>query len=235
MTYPILRGLARLAARVYLAGGLLEIEGLENVPASGGLLVCPNHISTVDPPLVPAFLPRSDSWSMAKSEYFAKGGPKRWLFERYHAFPVVRHTADRRALKRAFDVLRAGHVLLVYPEGTRIEAGGLRRAEPGAGFIAQQTGVPVLPVAMIGTRDCWPKGAWFPRRARVRIVHGRPFRLRARTPEGSRVPAQAAADAIMVAIAEMLPEELRGEYADLGSWSERLGGLRVYEAGSAGG
>jgi 1-acyl-sn-glycerol-3-phosphate acyltransferase len=147
--YAFLRALMRFMTSVYLVG-LFKIEGLENVPREGPLLVCPNHFGTLDPPMVPAFLPRSDAWSMAKSEYFQKPY-LRWLFRSYHAFPVVRHTADRNALRRSFDLLKAGHVLILYPEGTRVEAGVLSTPEPGAGFIAQKAACPVLPVALTGS------------------------------------------------------------------------------------
>src|SRR4029077_11060323 len=97
----------------------------------------PNHFATLDPPLVPAFMPRGDTWSMAKSEYFQKPF-NRWLFTQYYAFPVVRHTAGRTALSRSFDLLKDGHALVIYPEGTRVDAGVLAEPEPGAGFIAQE-------------------------------------------------------------------------------------------------
>ena len=227
MLYGFLRGLMRLIVHVYLFG-LFKVEGRERVPLQGGVLICPNHVSTVDPPLVPAFLPRGDSWSMAKAEYFARRNFTNWLFTNYRAFPVVRHTPDRAALRRASAVLRDGQVLVVYPEGTRIETGGLETGEPGAGFLAQKLEVPVIPVALEGTRECFPKGARWPRRVPVRMTIGRPFRLPARRPDGSRVVAQDATDAVMLALAEMLPPEMRGKYADLDALRERVGGLREY-------
>jgi len=230
--YAFLKFLMRLVTRTYLVGGLFTVEGAENVPRTGPLLVCPNHVSTIDPPMVPAFLPRPDSWSMGKAEYFTRTFT-RLIFTRYHAFPVVRHTADRKAVRRARAILESGHVLVVYPEGTRIREGGLRQAEPGAGFLAQVTGAPVLPVGLIGTRDCFPTGAWWPRRRRVRVVFGRPFWLPARRLDGSRVTHQDASDAIMLAVAEMLPVEYRGVYSDLEALRARLGALYAGEASPA--
>src|SRR5207244_12172256 len=154
----------------------------------------------------------------------------RWLFTRYHAFPVVRHTADRGALRRSFDILKGGSVLVIYPEGTRYDtwadehgvppearvAGGeLRMAEPGAGFVARTTGTVVQPVALIGTRACFPQGARWPHRVPVEIRFSRPIRVRERRPDGRKVDNQEAVDAIMLAIAEELPEPRRGAYADL--------------------
>ncbi len=223
MTYAVLRWLMRFITRVYLIG-LFRAEGLENVPRRGALIICPNHSGTLDPPMVPAFTPRDDTWNMAKSEYFIKP-MTRWLFTRYHAFPVVRHSADRAALKRSFALLQAGSALIMYPEGTRVESGLLAPPEPGAGFIAQKSGCPVLPVGLSGTRECLPKGAKWPRRVRVGITFGKPFVVLSRRADGTRVTHQEASDAIMVAIAELLPPEQRGAFSDLATHQKRLSGV----------
>lgn len=220
--YSFLKGVMRLIVRVYLVG-LFNVEGRDLVPRRGGLLVCPNHRSTVDPPLVPAFLPRPDSWSMAKSEWFARPGFTRSLFTAYHAFPVVRHSADRRALRRAREILESGGTLIVYPEGRRVDSGVLEAPEPGAAFIAQLTGAPVLPVALVGTAECFPKGSRWPRRRQVEVRFGPTFRLCERSADGRRVSREDAADAIMLRIAEMLPPDLRGDYADLDAVRARVG------------
>jgi 1-acyl-sn-glycerol-3-phosphate acyltransferase len=221
--YAFMRGLMRALTRTFLFG-LFEVVGAENVPRSGALIVCPNHSATLDPPMVPAFLPRRDSWSMAKSEYF-KGGLVTWLFRHYHAFPVVRHTADRTALRTAFEILKSGQALIIYPEGTRVESGMLAEPEPGAGFIAQKAGCPIVPVGLTGTRDCLPKGAWWPRRTQVSIKFGKPFMVPARRPDGTRITREEASDAIMLEIAELLPERQRGAFRDLDAWRMRLKGV----------
>jgi 1-acyl-sn-glycerol-3-phosphate acyltransferase len=223
MIYGFLRWFMRAITGTYLVG-LFRIVGTENVPRTGPLIVCPSHSGTLDPPMVPAFTPRADSWSMAKSEYF-KGGIVEGLFRWYHAFPVVRHTADRVALKRSFDLLKAGHVLIIYPEGTRVESGVLANPEPGAGFLAQKAGCPVVAVGLSGTRECLPKGAHWPRRVPVGITFGKPFLVASRRPDGTRVSHQEAADAIMVEIAELLPPEQRGAFSDLESHRHRLAGI----------
>lgn len=223
MIYAFFRGFMRIITRAYLIG-LFKVEGLENVPRDGPLLVCPNHSGTLDPPMVPAFLPRSDTWSMAKSEYFRKP-ITRWLFGNYHAFPVVRHTADRDALRRSFDLLKAGHVLIIYPEGTRVDTDGLATPEPGAGFIAQRCACPVLPVALTGTRECLPKGAHWPRRVPVTVRFGRPFHVLQRKSTGERISHEEAAEAIMLAISDLLPPEKRGRFADQDSLRARLAGV----------
>jgi len=223
MIYAALRWLMRFMTRTYLIG-LFGVVGVENVPRTGPLIICPSHSGTLDPPMVPAFTPRNDTWSMAKSEYF-RGGIKELCFRMYHAFPVVRHSADRNAIKRSFDLLKAGNALIVYPEGTRVESGVLAKPEPGAGFIAQKAGCPVMPVGLIGTRECLPKGAHWPRRVPVSVIFGRPFVVASKRPDGTRISHQEAADAIMVEIAELLPPHQRGEFSDLPTLRQRLAGV----------
>jgi 1-acyl-sn-glycerol-3-phosphate acyltransferase len=138
--YRFLRGLMRLMVHTVLVG-IFTLVGRREVPRTGPLLVCGNHVSTLDPPLVPAFLPRNDSWSMAKAEYFEGTGFKPWMFRSFHSFPVVRHSADRAAIRRATTILKEGQVLILYPEGTRIITGGMHRPQPGAGFIAMVSGL----------------------------------------------------------------------------------------------
>ena len=221
--YAVLRWFMRLMTRTYLIG-LFRMVGVENVPRHGALIICPSHSGTLDPPMVPAFTPRSDTWSMAKSEYF-KGGIIEFLFRAYHAFPVVRHSADRNALRRSFDLLKDGNALIIYPEGTRVESGVLAQPEPGAGFIAQKAGCAVLPVGLTGTRECLPKGAHWPRRVPVGVSFGKPFVVASKRPDGTKISHQEAADAIMVEIAELLPERQRGAFTDLPALRKRLAGV----------
>ena len=213
MKYAFLRWAVRMLCRTYL-GGNFHLEGRDWIPAAGGYLVCANHIGTIDPALLPAWVNRGDSWSMAKAESVEGNGFGTLVIRAYHAFGVVRHTADRRALRRAREILESGGVLFLYPEGHRAWDGHLQRAEPGAGFLARVSRVPVLPVAIVGTNDVMGKGHLFPRRRRVTIHFGPPCRLLDHRPDGSRVSYQEATDAIMLQIAAMLPERMWGEYAD---------------------
>src|SRR5713226_3537854 len=196
--YAFLRAVMRTITRTFLIG-LFKVVGIENVPRTGPLIICANHSATLDPPMVPAFVPRNDTWNMAKSEYF-RGRFHRFIFTAYQAFPVVRHTADRAALKKSFDLLKAGQALVIYPEGTRVESGVLARPEPGAGFIAQKAGCAVLPVALTGTRECLPKGARWPRRTRVSVTFGKPFIVLSKRPDGTKITREEASDAIMLEI-----------------------------------
>ena len=223
MMYVLLKWIMRAITHTYLVG-LFHVSGNKNVPRQGPLIICANHSGTIDPPMVPAFVPRSDTWSMAKSEYF-RGRVIAFWFRQYHAFPVVRHSADRHALRTAFDLLKAGEALIIYPEGTRVESGSLAIPEPGAGFIAQKAGCPVLPIGLVGTRECLPKGARWPRRVPVSVTFGEPFLVLQKRADGTKITHQEASDAIMLRIAEMLPAAQRGAFSDLPALRQRLAGV----------
>ena len=174
-------------------------------------MIVSNHFGVADPALLGAWIPRP-VWFMAKAELFKKQF-SRWLVTSYHAFPVVRHSPDRAALRRAFDLLKRGHAVVLFPEGTRSEDGALHRAEPGAGFIARHSKSPLLPVAITGTQRVLGRGHLVPRPAPVSIRFGEPFTLPQASPGGRPMDHQQSADFLMSKIAELLPFESQGVYA----------------------
>ena len=208
--YAAIKALIRLVAALTL-GDRLTVTGVENVPRSGGLLVVANHSAMLDAILVPAYLPRPDSWSMAKSEFFQRGPVLAFLFSAFHAFPVIRESADRRALKRGLSLLKGGGALILYPEG-RVSWGGLQTALPGAGFLARTAGVPVLPVALVGTHHVLPQGRWWPHRLPLEIRFGKPIDLPDPAAGGRRPSHAETTELLMRAIAELMPTQLRGSY-----------------------
>ena len=196
----------RMLCRLILFGKI-HVTGGENVPMSGGVLIVSNHIGTIDPPLAGAILKRPDVYFMAKHESFNTAF-KRWLFYGYHAFPVIRGTADRSALRHSETLLKSGHALVLYPEGTRGPA--LRKAHAGAGFIAAHAGVPIVPMAVWGTERVLPKGSKKPVRTDVFIRIGQAFTLP--EPANGKPDHQLSADQMMWRIADLLPPEYRGVY-----------------------
>jgi 1-acyl-sn-glycerol-3-phosphate acyltransferase len=208
MIYAILRAGVRLLAWVVL-GRRLRIEGMDRIPRTGAVLIIGNHVGTVEPALTGVFIPRLDVFYMAKSELF-RTRFLGWLFRRSHAFPVVRDSPDRRALRFALDVLKGGHVLLVYPEGTRSWDGQLLgETHDGAGFLARHSGAVVVPVASWGSERVIPRGAWLPRRADVELRIGEPFHVPAVMPDGRRLSNHEAAAAMMRRVIALLPEDRR--------------------------
>lgn len=197
----------RLLVATVLGPRLVHVDGLDNVPARGGALLVGNHVGAVDPPLTGAMVPRLDVHYVAKSEHFAKPHV-RWLFRGFHAFPVVRGSADRAALRHSLELLHAGHVVLVYPEGSRSPDGRMREPQAGVGFLARHGGVPVIPVAVWGTERVLPRGSRWVHRDHVHVRYGEPVALPA--PTGSaREDNRAVARAVMAAVSVMLPERYR--------------------------
>lgn len=128
----------------------LHVEGAEHIPDTGAVIVAPNHKSSFDPPIVGVAIKNRLVHYMAKAELF-KNPMFGWVLRKMGAFPVKRGTVDRMAIKQAVRELKNGHVLGIFPEGTRIKKDGLGRFHSGMASLALMTGVPIVPVAVLGT------------------------------------------------------------------------------------
>ena len=153
--------------------GGVTLIGTENIPKTGGVILAPNHISYLDPPVVGCYL-RRQVHCMAKEELFRSKLMGAWM-RAVGAFPVRRGTADRKALKQAIDLLNRGRVVCIFPEGTRSPDGNLQEPELGIGLIALKSRAPIVPVAVIGTDKVLPPHAKRLYRNRVTIVYGQPL------------------------------------------------------------
>jgi 1-acyl-sn-glycerol-3-phosphate acyltransferase len=210
--YPIERWILRVLAWIVLGSRRrLHVEGLENVPRTGPAILIGNHIATADPPVIGAQVRRLDLHYMAKAEAFRRP-IARFFLRGWNSFPVVRHSADRKALDRGLRALREGHILVLFPEGSRSPDATLTRGFPGAGFIALRSGVPVIPVAIFGSENVLPKGKFVPHSADVHIRFGPPVQLPRRRPDGRRISNQQAVDLLLREVAALLPERYRGVY-----------------------
>jgi len=196
---------------IILVAARRSVTGTENIPSVGPLILVSNHLNNADPPILTHAMPRRIIW-MAKRELFdipLVG----WLFYLFGHIPVRRFEADLKALRRAQQVLRHGHVLGMFPEGTRSKGQGMREGEPGTALIALRTGVPVLPVAIWGTEQVkLPRDLIRCTRVQVRV--GKPFTLQ-RTDRLTKDQVAAGTREIMMKIAELLPTEYRGTYKDV--------------------
>jgi len=215
MTYTFLKlVLAGLFQMIYRP----TIEGLENIPRRGPLILASNHLSFIDSMVIPMVAPRRVAF-LAKSDYFTGTGVKGALTRRWFTFfdmiPVDRddHRSAQESLDAALGVLRAGGAFGIYPEGTRSLDGRLYRGRTGTAWLALAAGVPVVPVALAGTDRLQPVGSRFPRRAKVTVQFGPPLDFVGRF-EG--VPAakarREATDEIMDAIHAMSGQEFAGVY-----------------------
>lgn len=210
--------LTRSSTRGLIAGLCRPtVTGLEHVPASGGFIVAPNHLSFLDSVLVQALMPRPVAF-FAKAEYFTgtgvKGALMRSFFEGVGSIPVQRgqQAASVQALKTLLEMLEAGDGVGIYPEGTRSRDGLLYRGRTGVGWLALTTGAPVVPVGLLGTDRLQPAGS-----RRVRPQHftmrvGAPLYFERTGPDHSLPARRQATDTIMDAIAELTGQQRAAGY-----------------------
>jgi 1-acyl-sn-glycerol-3-phosphate acyltransferase len=177
---PITRGELRFYAfcrfvsvglsRIWYPGRVL---GRENLPTTEPYVLAPVHRSNLDW-LVVARVTKRRLRYLVKGEVWKVKSVGR-LLELLGTFPVQRGAADREALTRSVEVLNAGEPLVVFPEGTRGSGATVGELREGVAYLALRAGVPVIPVGMSGLEHSMPRGARFPRPARVRIVVGEPI------------------------------------------------------------
>ncbi|MES2462550.1 MAG: lysophospholipid acyltransferase family protein [Armatimonadota bacterium] len=199
ITWPLMKLFLRITFAVL--GGFRR-NGHKNVPKTGGVLLCPNHFSDADPAAVAVALPRT-AWFMAKAELFDV--PILGVLIRlWHGFPVKRDSADRSALRRAEELLKAGEAVVIFPEGGGNSEETLQPLHPGALMVALRAKVPVIPVALVNTGKMWTYGAPLPHRSGVpvSVVFGPPLDLS--DLEGKRGAIEKATARLTETLAEML-------------------------------
>jgi 1-acyl-sn-glycerol-3-phosphate acyltransferase len=193
------------------------VSGIENVPPVGPAILMFNHIAFVDPLIIMSVLPRNVV-PLAKAEVMAN--PLLALIPwAYGVITVRRGEVDRQALLQSMQVLQAGEVLLLAPEGTRSPA--LLPAKEGVAYLAAKTGAPIVPVALEGTEGfpSFRRGA-FRQGPGATIRFGRAFRLKVGTARPDREALHRMTEEAMYILAAMLPPERRGAYSDLGRASQ---------------
>jgi 1-acyl-sn-glycerol-3-phosphate acyltransferase len=210
---------SRLVVGPFLhAFGRPRVTGLENVPASGPAILASNHLSIVDSVYLPLMVPRPVVFP-AKAEYFSAKGPVGRLWAAYlrSTNQLVLDREDTKSaqatLEAAVEILRSGELFGFYPEGTRSPDGRLYRGRSGLGYLALNSGAPVLPVAMFGTRKMMPPGSSFPRPAKVEIKIGKPLEFGHLAGDPPGRARRIIADEVMRAIGELSGQEYVHEYA----------------------
>jgi len=152
----------------------MEVHGLEYAPTQGPAIVVANHHSYMDSFVLGAAYPVKVRF-MVKSSQFYKPGTG-WFYRGMDAFPVHQGRNDRNAMRQAARTLSAGGILGMFPAGSRSRQPATSPWMDGVGMLARLTGAPVVPVALIGTFRALPRGAFFPRPLKVRVVFGEPVR-----------------------------------------------------------
>lgn len=206
--------------------GRPKVEGLEHIPSSGPAIIASNHLAVADSFYLPLVV-RRRIWFLAKSEYFTgtglKGWINRWFYTVSGQVPIDRSSADsaQAALETAQGLLSQGRLLGIYPEGTRSPDGRLYKGKTGLARMALHTGVPVIPVAMIGTDGVNPPGKKMLRFGRVTVRFGKPM-------DFSRFEGLAGNQVIERAVIDEVMYELMGlsgqEYVDIYAATVKDGG-----------
>ena len=231
ITYPrlqvsraILRGLIHFA---FNAIAKINVEGAENLPEDGPLLVVANHFSFLDP-VAMIHLTRWPLEFLAGAHTPNAPQAVAWLRKVWGVFPVHRGAVSRSALRSAESVLNQGGIVGIFPEAGNW-ATVLRPARPGTAYLAARTGVPILPMGFTGLLDVFPE-LRSGRRASVDLRIGRPFgpfrvtgRGRARREQLDQIGHR-----IMEQIAELLPDHDRGHYADDPAIRAAAQGTEIY-------
>ena len=214
MTYWLLKHI--------LLGPLLRLiyrpkaEGVDNVPATGAAILAPNHLSFIDSLFIPLLAKRRLVY-IGKADYFDKWRT-RWFVKAVGVIPVRREggSAGEAAIQTGIRLLKEGHLIAIYPEGTRTPDGRLYRGKTGVARMALEARVPVIPVAVEGTDEVMPIGMKFPRTipGRVRVQFGRPLRFDRHydTPK-DRFVLRSVTDEIMYEIMMLSGQEYVDEYA----------------------
>ena len=208
------RLISRCVTRIRIEGAIGEI------PREGPVILAANHVSNADPVVIGAWLTpalgRRIHW-LGKREMF-DWPIVGWMARTGGVVPVDRAAADVEAFRMARRVLEAGHVLMIFPEGTRSPDGELQRPKDGLAMLALRTGATIVPIGVSDSDRVWPRGRKLPRLGgRITVRVGRPFRLEGELPPNldRKAAKPAATELIMRRIAVLLPERQRGPYAQV--------------------
>lgn len=195
------------------------VEGLENIPRHGGAIIAANHLAVIDDALLPMTCPRMIHF-MGKAEYFegkgVKGKFKKWWFTSVGVFPVDRSGGSKSlgALNHAREILENGHLFGIHVEGTRSPDGRLYRGHTGASRLAFETGCPIVPTAIIGSRDLQKPGQVIPSKGKSTIIYGKPIAVERKNPEDvTHEELRELTDRVVKAIGAMSGQEYVDEYA----------------------
>ncbi len=203
----VCRFILRIIARI-------DLQNMERIPASGGCLVVSNHLGRLDAMLAMILPDRDDVLIMVAEKYQAYW-IWRWLVRRLDALWLDRHNPDFRALREMQKRLKAGEIAAIAPEGTRSPTAQLQPGKAGAVYLVAKTGVPLIPMSIVGTEDKEVyRRLWRLRRLDITIRVGEPYLLPSMPRQNRDEFLQQNTDEMMCRIAALLPPHYRGVYAE---------------------
>lgn len=186
----------------------LKVNGREHIPASGPLVVVPNHMTYAEPQLIGFLVTRKMRFAAKEQLFRSKSG--NMIMRALGCFPVYQGVADRKTIRLMEQYVKDGFALVIFPEGTRSQNAELIPALNGSALIAQRTGAFILPVGISGT-EALDGLFWFFKRPQITVNFGKPFQLPSNEEKLSR---ENATTFIMEHITDLLPAEYHGVYAE---------------------
>jgi len=190
----------------------IDDAAVSAVPSRGPLILATNHINWLDAPVGFSHLHPRPVTAFAKIETW-DNFLMRTLFNAWEAIPITRGQVDFNAFKKAEEALANGKIIAIAPEGTRSRTGELSRGFPGIVYLALRTGTPILPFVFYGNEN-FSRDIRSYKRGQINLRAGKPFRLVPPNSSLDRQTRQDLTDAIMFEIANLLPENYRGKYAN---------------------
>ena len=194
-------------------------SGLNNVPRTGGAIIAANHLAVIDDALIPITCPRMVHF-MGKAEYFEgkglKGKFKKWWFTSVGVFPVDRSGGNKSlgALEHAREIIEDGHLFGIHIEGTRSPDGRMYKGHTGVARLALETGCPIVPTAIIGSRELQKPGTVIPAKGKTQVIYGTPIEVEKKTAdEITHDDLRSLTDRISAEIQKMSGQEYVNEYA----------------------
>ena len=212
--------LIRLLARV-------DVIGADNVPPQGGYILAINHMSILDPVLIFIYVRRKDLIALIAKKH-QKNPLIHWLVDSVGSIWLNRDDPDAHAIRFSRDYLQQGGLLGIAPEGTRSPSGALIPAKTGVAYLADVAQVPIIPIAITGTRNGVKRALTF-QWPRFTIRFGCPFSLPPVNRQSRETDLKHNTDEIMCRIAAMLPAELHGAYANYPRIKELLESEKIKE------
>lgn len=201
--------------------------GVGNVPMKGSVLIASNHQSYLDPPMLGAFVPR-------RIDYVARAGlfkwkPFAWLISAYNAIPIRENEGDSQAIRLILQRLGEGRAVLIFPEGTRTNDGAMGEFKRGVALLVRKANCPVVPAAIEGAYDAWPRGKGpRPKGWRVYVAYGKPIpaeELMKDGPDAALRRLEREIDAMRLDLRERMREASVGTYPSKGPGDFPLGAL----------
>jgi 1-acyl-sn-glycerol-3-phosphate acyltransferase len=172
MFYWIIKSLAWPLRKFYFR---IEARGLQHLPGEGPAILVANHASYLDAGVLGSVLPRKIHFVVLATMH--KMWRFRWFYSGMETIPVSRGAGDHAPIRRSLQVLRAGGVLGIFPEGGRTYDGELRAPREGAALLAKMSGAAVVPAGIQGAYESMPRGRFWPRPRKIRVRLGAPLRF----------------------------------------------------------